>query len=547
MQDRFLYLVETSIQKNWDMPVYSDYNQPPFYFRDVARKIGKFHIFLQQLGVKRGDRIGIVGRNSSYWAIAFFGTLSYGAVVVSILHDFKPDTVHHIVNHSGAKLLLTGDTVWENLDVEQMPELLGLFQLNAVFSEQSINDNHYPKLKLVNKLFAKKYPRFTSKDVKYHLESPEELAVINYTSGTTSMSKGVMIPYRSLWSNVLYARDMLTYIKPGDRFVCMLPMAHMYGLAFEILNAFCKGCHVHFLTRTPSPQIISEAFARIKPVLILAVPLILEKIVKNKIFPLLEKPMMRFLLKMPLVNSGIYSMVRKKMVEAFGGTFGEVVLGGAALNPEIENFLRKIDFPYTVGYGMTECGPLIAYTPWQGFKQGSVGRVVDRMELRLDNPNSVGVGELEVRGVNTMLGYYKNPEATAAVMLPDGWMKTGDLCEIDDDGFITIKGRCKTMILGASGQNIYPEEMEAMINNQDYVMESLVIDKNGKLVAYIVPDWTALDRINETPAMVESRMKAMIVELNKSFPAYSQIKDLKLFQEEFDKTPKRSIRRFLYQ
>lgn len=401
----------------------------------------------------------------------------------------------------------------------------------------------------INEYFGKKYPRsFTAADVKYHVEQPEELAVLNYTSGTTSFSKGVMIPFRSLWSNTQFAYDNLPFIHPGDSVVCMLPMAHMYGLAFEILNCVNKGCHVHFLTRTPSPKIIAEAFARVKPALILAVPLIIEKIVKNKIFPELEKPLIKLLLKVPYLDQKVLDTIAKKLNDSFGGKFGEVVIGGAALNKEVEEFLRSIKFRYTVGYGMTECGPLVAYEQWDTFRQGSVGRIVDRMEARIDSADPVNeVGEILVRGMNVMLGYYKNPEATKAVMMPDGWMRTGDLGTIDSDGFLYIRGRSKSMILGPSGQNIYPEEIEDRLNNMLYVSESLVISQGGKLVALIYPDWELVDKAGIQHSEIEKLMQQNIDQLNTEIPGYSKVTCFKLYQEEFEKTPKRSIKRYLYQ
>lgn len=549
MENRFLGLIENSIKEHWDLPAFSDYNGHTYHYKDVARRIEKFHIILEHAGIKKGDKVALVGRNSSNWAICFFGILAYGAVAVPILHDFKPDNIHHIVNHSGAKAVLAGANNWENMNEQMMPDVK-LFMLLDNFSIiKSKNKEVRVVRDRINEYFGKKYPRsFTSADVKYHVEKPEELAVLNYTSGTTSFSKGVMIPFRSLWSNTQFAYDNLPFIHPGDSVVCMLPMAHMYGLAFEILNCVNKGCHVHFLTRTPSPKIIAEAFARVKPALILAVPLIIEKIVKNKIFPELEKPLIKLLLKVPYLDQKVLDTIAKKLNDSFGGKFGEVVIGGAALNKEVESFLRSINFRYTVGYGMTECGPLVAYEQWDTFKQGSVGRIVDRMEARIDSADPENeVGEILVRGMNVMLGYYKNPDATKAVMMPDGWMRTGDLGTIDSDGFLYIRGRSKSMILGPSGQNIYPEEIEDRLNNMLYVAESLIISQGGKLVALIYPDWEQVDKAGIQHSEIEGLMQQNINQLNNEMPAYSKVSCFKLYQEEFEKTPKRSIKRYLYQ
>lgn len=549
MDNRFLALIENSIKEHWDLPAFSDYEGHTFHYKDVARRIEKYHIILEHAGIKKGDKVAIAGRNSSGWAIAFFGTLTYGAIAVPILHEFKPDNIHHIVNHSESKALLVGSNVWENLNELMMPDLKLIVMLDNFSILKSKNKEVKHVRERINEYFGKKHPRsFTAENVIYHIEKPEELAVLNYTSGTTSFSKGVMIPYRSLWSNVQFAYDKLKYIKPGSNIVCMLPMAHMYGLTFEVLNSFNKGCHVHFLTRTPSPKIIADAFTTIKPALILAVPLIIEKIIKNKVFPELEKPLMKLLLKLPYIDQKVFEAIAKKLNASFGEVFGEVVIGGAALNREVENFLKEINFRYTVGYGMTECGPLIAYSPWSIFKQGSCGQIVDRMEVRINSTDPENeVGEILVRGTNVMLGYYKNPEATKAVMCNDGWMRTGDLGTLDSDGFLFIRGRSKSMILGSSGQNIYPEEIEDKLNNMLYISESIIIDQNGKLMALIYPDWEQIDKAEINHDNIEQIMKDNIQQLNTELPAYSQISGFKLYQEEFEKTPKRSIKRYLYQ
>ncbi|MEG2066043.1 MAG: AMP-binding protein, partial [Tannerellaceae bacterium] len=509
----------------------------------------KFHIILEHAGIKKGDKVAIVGRNSSAWATCFFGILAYGAVAVPILHDFKADNIHHIVNHSEAKALLVAASNWENMNGSKMPDLRLIMMLDNFSILQSKTKEVRNVRDRINEFFGKKYPRsFTAENVKYHMEKPEELAVLNYTSGTTSFSKGVMIPYRSLWSNTLFAYDRLPFIHAGDNIVCMLPMAHMYGLAFEVLNGVNKGCHIHFLTRTPSPKIIAEAFTTIHPSLILAVPLIIEKIIKNKVFPELEKPLVRLLLKVPYIDQKVLDIISAKLNDSFGGKFGEVVIGGAAINKEVETFLQSIHFRYTVGYGMTECGPLVAYEQWDTFKQGSVGRIVDRMEVRINSSDPENeVGEIMVRGENVMLGYYKNPEATKAVLTPDGWLYTGDLGTLDSDGFLYIRGRSKTMILSANGQNIYPEEIEDRLNNMLYVAESLIISQGGKLNALIYPDWEQADKAGIQHSEIERLMQENINQLNAETPTYSKVSCFKLFQEEFEKTPKRSIKRYLYQ
>ncbi|MDR2811377.1 MAG: AMP-binding protein [Tannerellaceae bacterium] len=547
MENRFLGIIEKSIREYWELPALSDYKGKTYYYKDFAKQIAYLHILFEQAGIQKGDKVALVGRNSSHWAISFFGVVSYGAVVVPILHDFKPDNIHHIVNHSESKALLAGSTNWERMDGDAMPELelvVLLDDFSLIVAEEKMHEvrNRW------DEYFKTKYPEgFTADHVVYHAEAPDELAVLNYTSGTTSSSKGAMLPYRSLWSNTKYANDALPFIHPGDNLVCMLPMAHMYGLAFEILNAIGKGCHIHFLTRIPSPKLLLESFAELRPTLILAVPLIIEKMVKSRVFPEMQKPLIRFLLKLPGIKNGVLAIIAAKLNKAFGGNFSEIVIGGAALNKEVENFLHTIKFRYTVGYGLTECGPLVAYSQWDSFRKGSVGCIVDRMEVHIDHPDPDGVGEIFVKGTNVMLGYYKNPEATASVMAPDGWMNTGDLGLIDKEGVLYIRGRSKTMILSSNGQNIYPEEIEDLLNNMPYVSESLIIYQEGKLVALIYPDQEQIDRENLEGAKTEDLMQENLQQLNKKLPFYSKVSSFKLFSEEFEKTPKRSIKRYLYQ
>jgi long-chain acyl-CoA synthetase len=549
MEKRFLGLITRSIKEHWDLPAFTDYRGGTYYYRDFACEIEKLHILLEHAGIRKGDKVAIVGRNSSRWAITFFGTLAYGAVAVPILHDFKAGNIHHIINHSESKAVFAATNNWDTMDEKAIPaaKLIVLLDDFSIIrcEDEKVREAHAH----IDDYFRQKYPRgFGREDIAYHTEDPEELAVLNYTAGTVSLSKGVMIPYRSLWSNTQFAYDSLPFIYPGDHIVCLLPMAHTYGLAFEILNSVNKGCHVHFLTRIPSPQILAEAFATIKPTLILSVPLILEKIIKNKVFPQLERQPVRFLLKIPLINKIILKSVAGKLNDSFGGKFSEVVIGGAALNRDVEMFLRKIGFRYTVGYGMTECGPLVAYEQWDTFKPGSVGRIVDRMEVAIDSGNGGDeVGEILVRGANVMLGYYKNPGATESVMMEDGWMRTGDLGTLDADGFLYIRGRNKSLILSSNGQNIYPEEMEDKLNNMPYVAESVVVSDGNRITALIHPDWRQMDDAGIPRADVEPIMEGHIKRLNAEIPAYSKVHEFRIHSEEFEKTPKQSIKRYLYQ
>ena len=549
MEKSFLAFLEDSIKRNWDFDALTDYKGATLQYKDLARKIEKLHILLEESGVKPGDKVALCGRNCSHWGVAFLSILTYGAVAVPILHEFNPDNVHNIVNHSEARLLFVGDVVWENLNEAEMPNLEGIilmtdFTLLVCRSKQL----EYAREHL-NEMFGKKYPKnFRKEHVTYRRDLPEELAVINYTSGTTSFSKGVMLPYRAIWSNTQFAFEVLT-LKPGDRVISMLPMAHMYGLAFEFIYEICSGCHIYFLTRTPSPKIIFQAFAEVKPNIVISVPLIIEKIIKKNVLPKLETLKMKILLKVPIINDKIKATVREHMIQAFGGNFYEIIIGGAAFNQDIEKLLKSIDFPYTVGYGMTECGPIICYEDYKRFKPCSCGKAAPRMEVKIDSPDPENiVGEILTRGDNVMLGYYKNPEATAQVIDKNGWLHTGDLGVMDSDGNITIKGRSKNMLLGPSGQNIYPEEIEDKINNMPFVCESIVIQQEDhKLAALIYPDFDAAYANGMNNDEIEKVMENNRVEINRELPAYSQIARVKIFPEEFEKTPKKSIKRFLYQ
>lgn len=547
-EQQFLGLIEKSVRAHWELEALTDYKGLTYSYRDFARHIEEFHIILKSAGINKGDKVAIVGRNSSRWAITFFGTLTYGAVAVPILHDFTPDIIHNIINHSEAKALMISAANYASLDTGLIPNVELIMQLDD-FTLLKANDEVHRTYDNLEKLFAEKFPSFSPEDVSYHIEDNEDLAVLNYTSGTTSLSKGVMIPFRSLWSNTKFAEDNLEFINPGDNILCMLPMAHMYGLAFEVLNSINKGCHIFFLTKLPSPAIIQQALKDIKPRLILAVPLIIEKMVKGNIFPIIEKPHMKLLLSLPIVKDIIRKKICERINTFFGGEFEEIVIGGAAINKDVENFLREIKFRYTVGYGMTECGPLISYSQWDVFKPGSVGKIVDRMQAKIANQNpNTKVGEILVKGMNTMLGYYKNEEATKAVMLDNGWMRTGDLGLLDKDNVLYIKGRCKTMILGPNGQNIYPEEIENKLNNKDFIVESLVISENEKLVALIYPDYEAIKKAssNANPN-IEKIMQENIYSLNNEIPRYCKVSSFRIMEKEFEKTPKRSIKRYLYQ
>ena len=548
MEQSFIAYIENSIKQNWDLDALTDYNGATLQYKDVARKIEKVHLIFEASGIKKGDKIAICGRNSSHWGVTFLATLTYGAVAVPILHEFKADNIHNIVNHSEAKLLFVGDQVWENLNEAAMTILEGII----LMTDFSILISRTEKLDYarehLNELFGKKYPKnFRKEHIEYHKDQPEELAVINYTSGTTSYSKGVMLPYRSLWSNTAFAFEVLP-LKAGDKIISMLPMAHMYGLAFEFLYEFSAGCQIYFLPRMPSPKIIFQAFSEVKPHLVVAVPLIIEKIIKKNVLPKLETPTMKLLLKVPIINDKIKTTVREGVVSAFGGRFAEVIVGGAAFNQEVEQFLRMIEFPYTVGYGMTECAPIIGYADWKDAKLYSCGKQVLNMEIRIDSPDPQNIpGEVLVKGANVFLGYYKNEEATKSVLGEDGWFHTGDMGVMDSDGYLFLKGRSKCMILGPSGQNIYPEEIEGVVNNVTYVVDSLVIEDHGALVSLIYPDYHQAELDGLSKSQLEAKLVETLPEINKQIPNYAKISKMEFMPEDFERTPKRSIKRYLYQ
>ena len=547
-QDSFIQLVEQSIRKNWNLDALTDYKGATLQYRDVARKIEKMHILFEHAGIKKGDKIALCGRNSANWTAAFLGIVTYGAVAVPILHEFKADNVHHIVNHSEARMLFVGDQVWENFNERAMPNLEGIIELKNNDLVVSRSKRLTYAREHLNEEFGKKYPcRFRAEQVSYRREDPEELAVINYTSGTTGYSKGVMLPYRSIISNIVHIHSKVG-LQPGDRIVSMLPLGHIFGLVFDFLYGVTVGAHLWFLTRMPSPKIIAESFAVIRPRVIACVPLIVEKIFKKNILPQVDNKLGKLLLHIPIVSDKIKEQIRRQAMEVFGGNFIEIVIGGAPFNAEVEAFLRKINFPYTIAYGMTECAPLICHSRWDEIQYTSCGKTVSNMETKVDSPDPENVpGELLCRGMNVMLGYFKNQEATEQTIDKNGWLHTGDMAVKDAEGNIFIKGRCKNMLLTASGQNIYPEEIEARLNNMPFVNESLIILKDNKLVALVYPDNEEAFTQNLTKQQLEEAIETNRVELNKLLPAYSQIAHVKLYPEEFEKTAKKSIKRFLYQ
>ncbi len=548
IQDSFIQLIEQSIRKNWDRSALTDYKGATLQYKDVARKIEKMHILFQHAGIQRGDKIALCGRNSANWGATFLGVITYGAVAVPILHEFKADNVHNIVNHSEARMLFVGDQVWENFNEAAMPHLEGIIELKNFDLVVSRSKQLSYAREHLNEEFGKKYPcRFRAEQVSYRRESPEELAVINYTSGTTGYSKGVMLPYRSILSNVVHI-DNKVGLKAGDRIVSMLPLGHIFGLVFDFLYGITAGAHLWFLTRMPSPKIIAESFTEIRPRIIACVPLIVEKIFKKNILPKVDNKLGKLLLNLPIISDKIKENIRQQAMEVFGGNFIEIVVGGAPFNAEVEAFLRKINFPYTIAYGMTECAPLICHSRWDEIQYTSCGKTVANMETRVlsDDPTRIP-GELVCRGMNTMLGYYKNEKATEETIDKEGWLHTGDMAIKDEQGNIYIKGRCKNMLLTASGQNIYPEEIEARLNNMPFVNESLVILQNNKLIALVYPDNEEAFQQNMNAHQLEEAIENNRIELNSQLPAYAQITRIKLYPEEFEKTAKKSIKRYLYQ
>lgn len=545
----FNSLIEESIIKHWDLDAFTDYQGATLQYKDVARKIEKMHILFENSGIKAGDKIALCERNMSHWAVAFLAVSAYGAIAVPILHEFTPEQMHNIVNHSDAKLLFVGDVVAKQINPDEMPNLEGIIFLPDFSILLSRSEKLTYAREHLNELFGKKFPKYFRKEhVKYFREAdPNDLAMINYTSGTTGFSKGVMIPYRALWSNIEFGKKELgATIKPGDNTISILPMAHMYGMAFEFLFEFVSGCHIYYLTRIPSPAIVAQAFADVKPCIIIAVPLIIEKIIKKKVLPKVSSAPVKALLRTPVVGAKLKSKICKQVYEAFGGRLYEIVVGGAALNQEVEQFLTDIGFPITTGYGATECAPIITYDDWKNRAVGSCGRSVINMEVKINSSDPENIpGEILTRGYNTMLGYYKNEEATKEVLI-DGWYHTGDLGIMDKEGHVFIKGRSKNMLLGANGQNIYPEEIEDKLSNFPYISECLVVQRDAKLIGLVYPDYDEAKKNGITEEGLNEIMEQTRTELNNTQPAYQKLSNIELMKEEFQKTPKKSIKRYLY-
>lgn len=542
-------IFEASFKKHWDRPAISNYQGVTLHYRDVARRIEKLHIMFEECGLQKGDKVALCSRNQANWAVAFLSTMTYGAVPVPLLHEFKSSNIHHLVNHSEAKILFVDDVIWEGLTETEMPDLHAIIQVNTFKLLYAADEKITVAREHLNELFGRKYPNvFTPDALDYYEDSAEELAIINYTSGTSGFSKGVMIPYRAILSNLEFGRKVLPELDHTKNMVSMLPSAHMYGLMFELLYELSVGAHVHFLSRVPSPKIIMQAMSDVKPYLVIAVPLVIEKIYKSKVKPILEKEGIRFLMKVPGLNQVVMNKIKTELVNAFGGEFYQVIIGGAAFNKEVEAFFKKIGFPVTVGYGMTECAPIITYDDWNVEKLYSCGKAAPNLEVRIDSTDPANVpGEILIKGANVFLGYFKNEEATKSVFTDDGWFKTGDMGIIDQDGSLFIKGRSKCMILGPSGQNIYPEEVETVINSQPYVVDSLVVEDNGGLTALIYPDFAQGAKDGMDQDAFVKYMEGTLPELNKELPNYAKLKKIEVMSEDFERTPKKSIKRYLYQ
>lgn len=542
-------IFENSFRKNWDRPAISNYHGETLHFKDVARRVEKLHIMFEECGLQKGDKVAICSRNQANWAVTFLAIMTHGAVPVPLLHEFKSANIHHLVNHSEAKILFVDEVIWEGLSETEMPDLHAIIQVNNFRILYARDESIVEAKAHLNELFGRRYPEaFTPDCINYYEDTADELAVINYTSGTSGFSKGVMIPYRAIFSNMEFAKQVLPQLNNTSRVVSMLPCAHMYGLMFEVLYELSAGCHVHFLSRLPSPKIIMQALAEVKPNIVIAVPLVIEKIYKSKVKPVLEKEGIKFLMKVPGLNQVVLNKVRAELINAFGGEFIEVIIGGAAFNKEVEAFFKRMNFPFTVGYGMTECAPIITYDDWKVEKLYSCGKAAPNMEVRIESKDPANIpGEIQVKGANVFLGYFKNEEATAEVFTEDGWFRTGDMGVLDADGSLFIKGRTKCMILGPSGQNIYPEEVETVINSQPYVVDSLVVEDNGGLTALIYPDFQQGAKDGMPQETFVKYMEDTLVELNKELPNYAKLKKIKVMLEDFERTPKKSIKRYLYQ
>ena len=541
--------IENTIKDNWLLDALTDYKSTTLQYHDVARKIEKLHIMMEAAGIQKGDRIAVCGRNSAHWSVAFLATLTYGAVIVPILHEFNAEQIHNIVNHSESRLLFVGDYVAPTIDAAEMPQLEGIFNLPDFSLHTSRNEQLTDARERLNELFGHKFPNaYRQKDIHWHQDTPEELCMINYTSGTTGFSKGVMLPYRALWGNVDFCQKYLgSHMPKFSNTLSILPMAHMYGMTIEFLFPFCSGYHLHFLTRLPSPAIIAEAFKEVKPDVVVAVPLIIEKIIRKRVFPKIQSNVIKILLQMPVVSKKVKERICREVYAAFGGKAYEIIVGGAPLNQEIEQFLKGIDFPITVGYGTTECAPLISYSDYHDFEPGSCGVPLPSMEVKIDSNDPQNVeGEIITRGVNMMMGYYKNEEATRQAIDKDGWYHTGDLATMSADGHIFIRGRLKNMLLGANGQNVYPEEIEDKLNSMPLISESLIVQRGDKLVALVHPDVEEVKEMNLSQEELESAMEQNRQQLNEQLPVYSKLQAFELLEEEFQKTPKKSIKRYLY-
>ena len=543
--------VQKSIIDHWDLDALTDFKGQTLQYHDVARKIEKLHILFENSGVQKGDKIALAGRNCANWAVAFLATLTYGAVAVPVLHEFTADQMHNIVNHSEAKLLFVGDVVATTIDATKMPQLEGIIYIPDYSLVLSRTDKLTFAREHLNEIFGKKYPKYFRREhISYHIEqTPDELALINYTSGTTGFSKGVMIPYRALWSNLDFAVGVLgPHVSPGAHIISILPMAHMYGMAFEFIFEFCSGCHIYYLNRIPSPAIIAQAFTEIKPKVIIAVPLVIEKIIRKRVFPKIQNNKMRLLLNMPVINKKINQKIKEQVAAAFGGEFYEIIIGGAAFNREVEAFLTRIGLPFTVGYGATECAPIITYADYNDFVPTSCGKAVVHMEVKINSSDPQNVpGEILARSLNVMLGYYKNEEATREALDEEGWYHTGDLGLMDENGNVFIKGRSKNMLLGSNGQNIYPEEIEDKLNSMTLVTESVVVQDGEKLVGLVFPDFDEANNLGLNNEDLANLMEQNRLELNAILPAYCKLSSIEIHAEEFEKTPKKSIKRFKYQ
>lgn len=548
MKNLLIQAIADSIRKNTELPALTNFGGDTLTFAQLARRIAEIHILYKAIGIRQGDKVAVCARNSAAWAMTFLATMTYGAVPVPLLHEFHPDQIEHLTTHSESKLLFTEKSIADNLDVERLGCVEAVLLLDSCIPVFSRNDTLPQLVEKMPEAFARIYPGgFSPSDLHCADPDMDSMALINYTSGSSGNPKGVMLSYRNIWSNVKFALDNIDFLHPGDNMLSMLPLAHMYGLVFELLFPLCRGCHITFLGRVPSPKVLLQAFARTRPKLVITVPLVIEKIVKSRILPKLSTPLMKTLLAIPGIRGLIYSKVRRQLIEALGGDLRQLILGGAAVSDEVESLLRRIRFPFTIGYGMTECAPLITYEWWESQRPHSCGRLCSGMDARILSDDYHNVpGVLFVKGDNVMMGYYKNPEATEEALCPEGWLRTGDVCTMDKDGYLYIRGRDKNMILTSSGQNVYPEEIEAKLNNLPLVGESVVVERDGRIVALVHPDYEIGRQSGLTDAQTEEKVKSLLPELNSLLPSYSRVSSIELHRDEFEKTPKHSIRRFIY-